>query len=153
MVLEDKLYDQRGEGGSDGIYPPVLQGPRRLIPMPLELTSACEGTSAHYLDYMISFNKGGFLQSCIYDKRDNSIHFQNTRSFPHRQSTLSYKCKAGVLFSQLYRFERRSTTMSAFLERSETYFGNWCLMIIHRATYINKLGRSSPSPLLKVAGL
>ena len=44
------------------------------------------------------------------------------RSFPHRQSALSYKCKAGVLGSQLHRFNSRTTSMSAFLDRAEKFF-------------------------------
>ena len=116
------MYDNRGTGGTDGIYPPALQGPVGIIDNPLALTTASEGKTTHYLDYLLSLTSGGFVATQIYDKRDDIPVFQDTRSFPHRQSTLSYKCKAGVLFSQLYRFERRSTSMRAFLDRSEKYF-------------------------------
>ena len=104
------------------IYPPSLRGPAGIIDNPLELTTASEGSTAHYLDYLLSITPGGFIATRVYDKRDDLAVFRNTRSFPHRLSTLSYKCKAGVLFSQLYRFERRSSSMGAFLDRSERLF-------------------------------
>jgi hypothetical protein len=93
-----------------------------IIENPLELTTASEGRNTHYLDYHLSISRRGFIETRIYDKRDDIPVFKNTRNFPHRKSTLSYKCKAGVLFSQLYRFERRSTGMQVFLDRAERLF-------------------------------
>ena len=121
--LDDTLYDDRATGGSDGIYPRTLQGAVRIINMPLELTNASEGCSVHYLDYRVSLDpKSGLLVSKVYDKRDDNPLFLDQRSFPHRASALSYKCKAGVMHSQLHRFDRRSTSMRAFLERTGAYF-------------------------------
>ena len=120
--LEDMLYDNREAGGSDGIYPPSLAGPTGIIDNPLELTTASEGRTVHYLDYNVKLSDRGFISTKVYDKRDDNLVFAQNRSFPHRLSTLSYKCKAGVLFSQLYRYERRSTSMRAFLDRSELLF-------------------------------
>jgi hypothetical protein len=67
-------------------------------------------------------------RGCLY--RKSMTNGMITRSFwindrspiVPRASALSYKYKAGVMHSQLHSFDRRSTSMRAFLERTETYF-------------------------------
>ena len=124
--LVDWLYDTRDQpGGSDGIYPSRLQGAVRVIDSPLELSVAGEGTSVPYLDFLVSIDrKSGLLVSEIYDKREANAAMIEQRSFPHRKSALSYKCKAGVIGSQLHRFKfnDRTTGMTKFVDRTEKFF-------------------------------
>ena len=70
--IESMLYDERGRGGLDGIYPSSLDGPEGPIMYPLKLELQGEGLDVPFLDTQLKFDPDTRLLSWShYDKRDH----------------------------------------------------------------------------------
>ena len=108
----------------DGIYPSKLLGPGDvIINKPLQL-SGNVGKEICYLDVCIKAGKQGKqkqtkISYVIFDKRTkmyvNNIPLSNLRNFPHIDSKLALSCKLGVISSQLFRLNRRTTNVYDFI--------------------------------------
>ena len=103
---------------SKGIYPVELVGPSGPISMPLELSLQDAGTVVPMLDVRVRLMEQGpnkrRLQWSHYDKRRGKPAFAGTKTFPDFESVLSECCKYGTLTGALDRFNRATSTRSAF---------------------------------------
>ena len=100
---EQMLYDERAEGGSDGIYPSCLQGPMGEIRMPLNLQLQDQGPVVPFLDVEVHFDPDTrVLWWHHYDKRDHIAAFRGTHTFPHPKSRLQVRSKTGTLTSAMH---------------------------------------------------
>ena len=150
--LEDMLYDNREAGGSDGIYPPSLAGPTGIIDNPLELTTASEGRTVHYLDYNVKLSDRGFISTKVYDKRDDNLVLPK---IVHSRIVCPLYPISAKPVSCFRNFTDTNAGLLAcvlfWIDRS-FYFGKWWKTITPQPTYIGKFGRSQLSPPLRVAG-
>ena len=75
-------------------------------------------TSADYLDVTLTVTNHGIVYT-PYNKREhmkvNNRKLSEFRNFPHCDSQLSWVCKLGVLNSQMFRFNNRSSTQKGFI--------------------------------------
>ena len=114
------LYDERDTGGTDGIYPARLVGPRgEFIEGPLNLKLQDAGTKVPYLDTQLQFDPDTRLLSWNhYDKRDHIEAFIGTHTFPHPRSRLHRRCKVGTYTGFLHRINRATTSNSGFVRKA-----------------------------------
>ena len=108
---------------SDGIYPKRLKNlDGSTVENPFQVNGEAL-TSADYLDVTLTVTNHGIVYT-PYNKREhmkvNNRKLSEFRNFPHCDSQLSWVCKLGVLNSQMFRFNNRSSTQKGFIH--ETVF-------------------------------
>ena len=122
-----KWMHKSNEPDHDGIFPHVLSGPNgEDIVNPLQLTGAPNQPSVNFLDITVEVNaKQNKFTWKLFDKRDgilvNGIKLSSWRNFPHVKTMLAHSCKYGVITSQLYRFNRRTSTARNFIRNAGKY--------------------------------
>ena len=108
----------------NGIFPSVLRGPDgEEIFHPLQLTGEPSQLSVNFLDVSIKVNKlQRKLTWILFDKRDglkvNGVKLSTWRNFPHVNTMLANSCKMGVITSQLFRFNRRTSSATNFISNA-----------------------------------
>jgi len=120
LVYQGILYF---DGESDGIYPKRLKNlDGSTVENPFQVNGEAL-TSADYLDVTLTVTNHGIVYT-PYNKREhmkvNNRKLSEFRNFPHCDSQLSWVCKLGVLNSQMFRFNNRSSTQKGFIH--ETVF-------------------------------
>ena len=116
-----RFYDRREDGGADGIYPTVLNGPRGEIDMPLALNLASSGDEVHFLDVTVMFDPASrALSFKLYDKRRGNPLFAGVMNFPDMDSALSDRAKYSVLRSQMFRYDRNCSFAADFISNTAT---------------------------------
>ena len=58
-----------------------------------------------------------WLSYGVYDKRDVMTCFAETRTFPHVDTVLAESVKRAVLIGEIHRYDRRTSTKKAFVDR------------------------------------
>jgi len=115
----DVFYDDRGTGGTDGIYPRSLSGPNGLIDMSLALSKPTKNnrdTSVDFLDMTITVDPSTrTLQWRHYDKRRGNPQYAGTRPYPSLLSKLPHRCKVVTLTSAMHRFGRGTLSANDFV--------------------------------------
>ena len=115
--FETVLYDEREIGGTDGLYPCRLRGPDgEWIDYPLKLNVEGIGIETSFLDVLSTVDrKIGRLGYDCYDKREAMPCFKDRRTFPHIDTVLNEVSKRSVLLGEMYRFDRRTSTVATFV--------------------------------------
>jgi hypothetical protein len=158
---EKMLYDERAEGGSDGVYPSCLQGPMGEIRMPLNLQlQQDQGPVVPFLDVEVHFDPDTrVLWWHHYDKRDHIAAFRGTHTFPHPKSRLQVRSKTGTLTSAMHRFVRASTSAGRFVNKTVKQAkamldkGYTWQQVKHRVIMFSKFDESLGSKWIRVRGM
>ena len=125
FAFADYLYDERDNGGHDGIYPREFIGPRgRIITMPLSVKVSSTGTEVNFLDVTVMLSRSErtdgvhSLHYKLYDKRRDNPRFAHTNQFPPMNSILADPSKYSVLRAQMFRFDRNCSFATDFVENT-----------------------------------